>query len=107
MRTVLLAIFKSNLSPDYLKAYLKRLPDFEDDEEKARAFQYAAQIDSFHSGLFFLIQWPALPEAAAMILARHKEMDGDPYAYLTNAAELLGDAYPLAATLILRSIMCG
>lgn len=96
------AAFERTLSADQLRAYLKVLPDFDDVEAADRAFEVAARHRSFHEGLAFLMAWPALPEAAAMILARHSEVDGDP-AELAEWAARLDARYPRAALVLLRA----
>jgi len=99
------SLFEKLLHADYLKAYLKRLPDFDNDEAEERAFAHAGTFADFHQGLGFLIEWPAPEAAAKMILARHSELDGDHYGRLTDAAEALEVKYPLATTLALRAMI--
>lgn len=97
--------FESVLHAEYLKDYLKRLPDFDDEEAEQRAMSLAAAYPDFDRGLQFLATSPALAAAAAMVLARHREMSGDHYWYLTDAADHLDKEHPLAATLILRAMI--
>ncbi len=96
------AAFERTLSADPLRAYLKALPDFDDVEAADRAFEVAARHRSFHAGLAFLMGWPALPEASAMILSRHGEVEGDP-AELAEWAGRLDARYPRAALVLLRA----
>ncbi|MDE2561847.1 MAG: hypothetical protein KGL48_06310 [Sphingomonadales bacterium] len=98
-------LFEHVLHADYLKQYLKRLPDFEDEEAEQRALGIAAAYPDFDRGLQFLATWPAPAAAASMVLARYDEMSGDHYWYLTDTAEHLDRDHPLAATLILRSMI--
>lgn len=98
-------LFESVLHADFLKQYLKRLPDFEDEEAEQRALAFAAAYPDFDRGLQFLATWPAPAAAAAMVLARHAEMSGDHYWYLTDTADLLDQNHPLGATLILRAMI--
>ena len=51
------------------------------------------------------MDWPAHGLAAELVLARHTELDGDHYWLLTPAAEALEQLEPLAATLMLRSMI--
>lgn len=95
------ACFAAHLTPVHLKAYLKRLPDFDDIEAERRAFEHAAAYPNVHPALAFFIVWPALPEAEALIRARSGELDGNHYELLTPAAEALAARHPLAATLCL------
>ena len=98
-------LFEKVLNADYLKEYLKRLPDFEDEEAEQRALAFAATYPDFDRGLQFLATWPAPAVAASMVLARHGEMNGDHYWYLTGTADHLDKDHPLAATLILRAMI--
>ena len=52
--------FERTLSIAHLRAYLKRLPDFEDLEAEERAMSYALKSLSVHQALAFLVSWPAL-----------------------------------------------
>jgi hypothetical protein len=100
------ATFERNLSPEYLRAYLKRLPDFDDEDAQSRALCLVQHSADFHRALWFLIDWPAHATAAALVLARHDELDGNHYGLLTPAADALEQRYPLAATLMLRAMVC-
>lgn len=64
------ASFERTLSPERLRAFTRRLADFEDVEAEGRAFAYAAGHRDFERGLRFLLDWPALPEAARMVETR-------------------------------------
>ncbi|MDR6710211.1 hypothetical protein J2X73_004616 [Novosphingobium sp. 1748] len=99
------AIFERDLNADYLRAHLKRLPDFDDEEAEGRALTHVCQHPDFHRALSFLMDWPAYGLAANLVLARHTELDGDHYWLLTPAAETLEQHSPLAATLMLRSMI--
>jgi hypothetical protein len=67
------ASFERTLSAGRARDFARRLPDFEDVEAESRAFAYAAGHPDFARALGFLIDWPAIPEAAAMIEARGAE----------------------------------
>jgi hypothetical protein len=103
------AIFERDLNADYLAAYLKRLPDFDDEEAENRALAHARAYAGFHQALAFLVNWPnqavAHGVAAELILGRHDELDGDHYWLLTPAADALDQRYPLVATLLLRAMI--
>ena len=99
------AIFERSLNAEYLRAHLKRLPDFDDEEAETRALAYVRQSDDFYRALGFLLDWPAHGLAAELVLSRHAELDGDHYWLLTPAAEALEGSAPLAATLLLRSMI--
>ncbi|MED5547365.1 MAG: hypothetical protein VYD90_19205 [Pseudomonadota bacterium] len=98
-------VFERTLDAEYLKAYIKRLPDFDDMEAAERALAHARAFSGFHQALAFLVEWPALDAAAELILARPDEIDGDHYWLLTPAAEVLEPKHPLAATLLLRAMI--
>jgi hypothetical protein len=99
------ACFEQTLSPVHLRDHLKRLADFDDVEAEARAFAHAATFRPFEVALDFLIRWPALEPAAAMVLARRPDLDGRHYAVLAPAAEALAGRHPLAATVLLRALI--
>ncbi|WJT00809.1 DUF6880 family protein [Novosphingobium humi] len=99
------AIFERDLDAEYLRAHLKRLPDFDDEEAETRALNHVRHHADFHRALNFLMDWPAHGLAADLVLTRHAELDGDQYWLLTPAAEALEQSHPLAATLILRSMI--
>ena len=98
-------IFERSLSAEYLKAYLKRLPDFEDQLAEDRALSYVRKHPNLHEALAFLIAWPAHRLAAELVLERHDDLDGDRYELLTPGAEALENRYPLAATIMLRAMI--
>lgn len=103
------AVFERDLNADYLAAYLKRLPDFDDEEAENRALAHARGYAGFPQALEFLINWPnqavAHGIAADLIVERHAELDGDSYWLLTPAANVLDQRYPLVATLMLRAMI--
>ncbi len=98
-------LFEHDLAADWLRQYLKKLPDFEDMEAEERAIAYAGGFPDFHRALFFLLEWPALPAANQLILARCAQIDGTHYELLSTAASALEYAHPLAATLVLRAMI--
>jgi hypothetical protein len=94
--------FERGLDAGYLRAHLKRLPDFDDIEAEERALGFVSRHPSLHQALAFLIEWPAIDRAAGVIMTRTEELDGDQYWLLTSAADALEQRHPLAATLVLR-----
>ena len=100
-----IAVFEAQLSPTHLRAYLKRLPDFEDVEAEAQALDFVSRHSDVHSALGFLVQWPAHERAAQFILSRIKEIDGDRYELLDPAASRLEGKYPLGAVLLRRALI--
>ena len=97
-------IFERSLSADYLRAYLKRLPDFDDQLAEEKALAHVRQQD-VHLALAFLITWPAHHLAADLVLERHSEIDGNRYELLSPGAEALESRHPLAAMLMLRAMI--
>lgn len=84
---------------------MKRLPDFDDVEAEERALDHAERYRSALSALGFLISWPAVERAARLVMVRAGELDGNHYEILSPAADALAGRYPLAATLVLRSMI--
>lgn len=97
--------FQRDLSPEQLRTYLKRLPDFEDIEAEDQAMIHAASHPNLLNALEFFLNWPALDHAARLVLDRHAALDGDAYDILTPAAEQLAPQHPLAATIALRAMI--
>ncbi|AQZ51129.1 DUF6880 family protein [Martelella mediterranea] len=99
------ACFEASLEQQHLRDYLKRLPDFDDMEAEEKALAWVVDYPSVHQALLFFMEWPALREANALILARYTEIDGNYYELLTPVSETLKEKYPLAATLLLRAMI--
>jgi hypothetical protein len=57
------------------------------------------------TALRFLLEWPDHVSAAALILERIEELDGNQYEILTPAAEALRDRHPLVSVLIWRAMI--
>jgi hypothetical protein len=97
--------FERTLNSAHLRAYLKRLPDFDDIEAEQRAMSFAQSFQNAHQALAFLVSWPALDKAAAFVIQRSRELNGDHYEILSPAADALSAKYPLSATLLLRAMI--
>ena len=97
--------FERGLSSDHLRDYLKRLPDFEDIDAEDRAMAHAATHHNLLPPLGFFLEWPAPDHAARLLIARHKQINGDHYEFLAPAAEGLAEKHPLAATVALRAMI--
>ena len=98
-------LFCRTLSIPHLRAYLLRLDDFADVEAEERAF---AIVEGHHdplSALNFLVHWPCLPRAAHYVIGHGEPWDGDAFAVLSPAAERLSAGHPLAATILLRTMV--
>ena len=108
--------FERSLSAEHLRAYLNRLPDFDDLEAEERALDHAQNFRNPLAALSFLVSWtaldrtslvsqPALDRAADLIVRQGTTLDGNAYEILTAAADALSAKYPLAATLSLRAMI--
>jgi hypothetical protein len=97
--------FERFFSAPHLRAYLKRLPDFDDIDAEERALDHAEGAKSVLQALSFLVSWPALDRAASLVIQRAAELDGDRYEILTPSADALAEKHPLAATLVLRAMI--
>jgi hypothetical protein len=95
------ASFERTLSVDRARAFTRRLTDFEDVEAESRAFEHAAAHADFQRALQFLMDWPALPEAAQMIQARAHDIRVEPELAELWAARLRA-RQPAAAHTLLR-----
>ncbi|MFM7085628.1 MAG: DUF6880 family protein [Cyanobium sp.] len=98
-------VFTRTLSIPLLRDYLQRLDDFADVEAEERAFAVVETHPSSLLALQFLILWPALPRAARHVFNHWQDWDGDAYEIHEPAAERLSADHPLAATLLLRSLV--
>jgi tetratricopeptide (TPR) repeat protein len=100
-----LAFFQAQLSPSHLRAYLDRLPDFDDVAAEDRALDVVAGHSNVHAALAFLVAWPAHARAARLVCLRIREIDGDRYELLDPAARALEGKHPLAAVLLRRALI--
>lgn len=99
------AWFERSLSVEHLRAFLRRLPDFDDVEAEEKAFAIARAFPDIDRALSFFVAWPALAQAARMIAERSQEFDGDDYELLSSATEALAAKYPFAATILRRAMI--
>lgn len=99
------ACFERDLSGVHLRAYLKRLPDFEDIESEERAMAHAAAHPDLLAALAFFLNWPSLGRAARLLIDRQDKVGGDHYEFPAPAAETLAEKHPLAATVALRAMI--
>lgn len=97
--------FKEELSAAHLRAYLKALPDFDDIEAEEHALDHVSEAGEQHDALVFLIRWPSLTRAGALVRADPEAWNGDFYEILRPAAEALEPTDPLAATILRRAMI--
>lgn len=110
------ACFERSLSAEHLRAYLNRLPDFDDLEAEERALDHAQSFKNPITALSFLVSWTALDRtsqasqsaldrAAELVVRQARNLDGNYYEVLNTVAETLSARHPLAATLALRAMI--
>jgi len=99
------ACFERDLSAEYLRVYLRKLPEFEDIEAEERAVKIAMADPQLLAALQFFIDYRSPAKASELLVKRYKEIDGDRFEYLTPAADVLAASHPLAATLVLRAMI--
>jgi hypothetical protein len=104
-QTVRLDRFRQTLEAAYLRAYLKRLPDFDDIEAEDAWLDWAKAFPDANAAMALLIGWPSFERAADLVMQRATEMDGNAAETLTHAADRLSSRYPFAALLLHRQIV--
>ncbi len=97
--------FLAELNTHHLRDYLKQLPDFEDVEAEEQALNLVQADTDHHGALSFLLAWPDLRRAAALVIQQADLWDGNAYDLYGPAAEQLEADYPLAATVLLRAMV--
>jgi hypothetical protein len=73
------AAFEERLSSENLRAYLKKLPAFEDVEAEDWVMRHALGFRNFSAALYFFHEWPDPAHAAQLVLDRASEIDGNAY----------------------------
>jgi hypothetical protein len=68
-----------SLSSENLRAYLKKLPAFEDVEAEDWVMRHALGFRNFSAALYFFHEWPDPAHAAQLVLDRASEIDGNAY----------------------------
>ena len=97
--------FDRSLSMPHLRAWLQRFPGFDGMEAEERAFDHAERFHDETAVLDLFVQWPDLARASSFVLRRGQALKGGNDHLLTPAAEALAARFPLAATLVLRSMI--
>lgn len=92
--------FERSLSSSHLRAYLKKLSDFDHVEAEEQALAHAEGYRSRLGAMSFLVSWLALDRAARLMIEHARGLDGNHYEILTPAAK-----YLLAVTLVLRAMI--
>ena len=99
------ARFERDLDAPMLRAYLAKLPDFDDEEALLRALDHAEAFPQPHRALAFLTAWPDLNRAARLVTGHPLVWQGDQYSVLAPAADLLALHHPAAATILYRRLL--
>lgn len=97
--------FEAELNTRHLRNYLQHLPAFEDVEAEEKALERVQADADHHGALSFLLAWPDLRRAAAVVLAHVDGWNADTYDLYSRAAEQLEADHPLAATVLLRAMV--
>ena len=97
--------FDRYLSARHLRAWVQRFPGFDGMDAEERAFDHAERVHDETAVLDFLVRWPDLTRASRFVLRCGNALNGTLDDVLTPAAEALAARYPLAATLVLRSMI--
>ena len=100
-------LFERGLDAPMLRAYLAKLPDFEDEEALQKALTHAESFPNPHWALAFLVGWPDLTRAARLVIEKRTIWKGENYAVVAPAAGALAPDYPLAATILYRRLLDG
>ena len=100
-----LAAFRRTLDPALLRAWLKRLPDFDDVEAEAAILTELAGRRDIHPVLAFLIRWPAVNAAARLVRTRGQELAGDRHELLSPVADALAARHLWEATVVWRTLI--
>ena len=99
------ARFGATLNAAHLRAYLKKLPGFDDVDAEQQAIAHALAFPDVHRALAFLVAWPDLRTASELVLGRAQVLNGDLFELLSPAADALDVRHPLAATLLRRAMI--
>jgi hypothetical protein len=97
-----LSAFERTLDVPLLRDYLKRLPDFTDTEAEKRIIARVAEHRSAGEALGFLVAWPALDAAAALVNSSLAELKPVPPDALLDAATRLRESHPAQAVALIR-----
>ena len=97
--------FETTLDRAPLQDYLKKLGDFEEDDEIARAFSHVEASPQIYLALAFFVGWPRLDRAAKLVLINACRWDGRHYGPLGHAAAALEEKFPFAASILYRALL--
>ncbi len=97
--------FEATLNVEILRDYIRKLDDFIEHEEQDRAFAIAMNSPHVYTALGFFVAWPRLDLAARLVLDKRDIWEGRHYGLLGEAASVLAEDFPAAATILLRALL--
>ncbi len=97
--------FEATLNVEILRDYIRKLDDFIEHEEQDRAFAIAMNSPHVYTALAFFVAWPRLDLAARLVLDKRDIWEGRHYGLLGEAAAVLAEDFPAAATVLLRALL--
>lgn len=97
--------FTETLDPEILRAYMGALGEFEEFEALDRSFAHVEAAPNIHGALVFLLEWPKLDKAAALVVLHRDRWQGESYDLLAPAADTLEPEHPIAAALLYRRLL--
>jgi hypothetical protein len=97
--------FERTLRPGILRNYISKLDDFAEFEETDKAFALVAGSSRIYDALDFLMKWPRHDLASEHVLRHVGKWDGRRYQSLVEAADVLSEHYPVAATMLYRTLL--
>ena len=99
------AAFASTLDVDILRDYIAKAEDFTEFDELDKAFALARSSNQLYPALKLFLEWPKMDQAAKLVVEKKDHWDGRNFAVLAHATDALMEDYPLAATILLRSLI--
>lgn len=97
--------FEQTFRPEILRDYIAKLDDFAEFEETDKALAIVTASPRTHEALDFLVRWPRLDLASEHVLRHLGKWDGRQSAILVAAADALQQDYPVAATMLYRTVL--
>jgi hypothetical protein len=99
--------FLASYDAEILRLYIAKLPDFEEFDELDKAFAVVLAGSDIQAALHFLITWPKLDLASEHVIKHATKWDSIRSRWTVDAADKLAEDYPIAATILYRSLMEG
>lgn len=97
--------FMDSLDAQVLRAYISKLPDFAEFEELDKAFALVMSSEKLSAALEFLVEWPRLDLASDFVMRNAGKWSDVHFDWIDPAAEVLAQDYPVAATILYRSMI--